>query len=154
MGMEEGWTHRKQTQTSSWSQLSVEILRDSLMLGKHFVFLALYYLACVLGRGVSRRWEMMGEAVSCCCELRTLGQPTTEKEKVMQQGWACLGWGRLGRRKWPSARRVAELWAGELGAAVERLVGTEISLEWSSEESGGLALKVGESPFARMGPCS
>lgn len=72
----------------------------------------------------------------------------------MRQGWACLGCSRLGRRKWPSARRVAELWAGELGAAVESLVGTEISLKWSSEESGGLALKVGESAFARMGPCS
>ncbi|XP_019599891.1 ragulator complex protein LAMTOR1 isoform X1 [Rhinolophus sinicus] len=72
----------------------------------------------------------------------------------MQQGWACLGWGRLGRRKWPSARRVAELWAGKLGAAVERLVGTEISLEWSSEESGGLALKEREERKLLLDPSS
>lgn len=34
------------------------------------------------------------------------------------------------------------------------VVGTEIGLEWSTEESGGLALRVGESALARMGPLS
>lgn len=45
-----------------------------------------------------------------------------------------------------------ELWAGELGAAVGKsVVGTEISLERSTEESGGLALTVGQLALARMG---
>lgn len=34
------------------------------------------------------------------------------------------------------------------------VAGTEIGLEWSTEESGGLALRVGESALARMGPLS
>lgn len=45
-----------------------------------------------------------------------------------------------------------ELWAGELGAAEGKsVVGTEITLEWSTEESGGLALTVGHLALARMG---
>lgn len=34
------------------------------------------------------------------------------------------------------------------------VVGTETGLEWSTQGSGGLALPVGESALARIGPLS
>lgn len=66
VGLEEGWTQ----ETNSDFIREPVFLRDSLIFGKYFVFLALQYLACPLGMEVSRSWEVKGQkltaSVSCC----------------------------------------------------------------------------------------
>lgn len=54
---------------------------DGLIFGKYFVFLALQYLACPLGKKVSRTWETIGQKLTACLMLLgtvTLGQPRIE----------------------------------------------------------------------------